>query len=156
MPLAAVIIPAYNAATTLGRCLDSIAAAIDLAVARLATKGVAAADIVPVVVDDASTDDTRATLRQWAESRRRAVLYRGLPVNRGPSACRNAGVAAVDADLLFFLDADDDFAPEHLWLCLTLMGLFKGVGAVRTGILLEQPIHPAWERALVRSWVNNL
>ena len=63
-----------------------------------------------VVVDDASTDDTRAMLAAefpWVKVVRHDV-------SRGPSAARNSGVTAATGDWMFFHDDDDLMHPSHL------------------------------------------
>lgn len=154
MPSAAIVIPAYNAAETIGETLASVWRAADHACERLA--GLRPADVEVIVVDDCSDDDTAAVVRRLAEAGRRPVRYLRQPVNRGPSAARNAGAAKASAEVLFFLDADDAYEPQHLWLCLALMQRFPFVEAVRTGILIDAEIHEYWYRALVNSWLNNL
>ncbi len=63
-----------------------------------------AADAV-IVVDDGSTDDPAAVVARFPGVR----LIR--QENRGLSAARNAGLAAVDTSLVVFLDADDRLEP---------------------------------------------
>lgn len=86
-PALSVIVPARNAAATLGRCLESLLAQ-------------AADDTEVLVVDDASTDETAEI------ASRHAVRLVRLAEHRGVSAARNAGAAAARAPLLLFLDAD--------------------------------------------------
>jgi glycosyltransferase involved in cell wall biosynthesis len=60
-----------------------------------------------VVVDDGSTDDSRAVIDQYAD--------RVIPVlkqNGGQASAFNAGFAASQGEILCFLDADDLFLPE--------------------------------------------
>lgn len=67
-------------------------------------------DIEIVVVDDASTDDTRAMLAAefpWVKVVRHKL-------SRGPSAARNSGVAVATGDWIFFHDDDDLMHPSHL------------------------------------------
>jgi succinoglycan biosynthesis protein ExoU len=88
----AVIIAAYNAEATLDRAVKS---------------ALAQPDAVEVcIVDDGSKDQTAALARAWAarEPRVRAI---SLPANEGPSAARNAAIAATTAPWITILDADD-------------------------------------------------
>src|SRR4051812_9220213 len=63
-----------------------------------------------LVVDDGSTDSTRAVVRGIADPR----IVRLDGPHRGVGATRNAGVAAARAPVLAFLDQDDAFLPDHL------------------------------------------
>jgi glycosyltransferase involved in cell wall biosynthesis len=91
-----VIIPAHNASTTLGACLDGLA--------REHIPG-SAGELI--VVDDASTDDTRQI------ATRPGVRVLSGP-GTGPSAARNTGARAAEGEVLVFLDADT--VPQPGWL----------------------------------------
>jgi len=92
-----VVIPAYNAQAYLGEALDSV-----LAQGPLIGK--------VIVVDDGSSDASAAI----AVARGPPVMLVQLPLNRGISAARNAGLARCDADFVAFLDADDRWLPGKL------------------------------------------
>jgi glycosyltransferase involved in cell wall biosynthesis len=87
-PLISVIIPVYNAAKELPRCLAALAQ----------TEGVAWECIV---VDDGSTDESALVAQAWGAR----VVSSGRRAG-GPSHARNVGAAAATASLLCFLDAD--------------------------------------------------
>jgi cellulose synthase/poly-beta-1,6-N-acetylglucosamine synthase-like glycosyltransferase len=89
----AVIVPNYNKAKTLRECLAAVYA-----------QSYPISEVV--VVDDASTDGSGDIARDFA-----CTLIE-QPNNRGVSAARNAGAAATDADLLFFVDSDIALAPD--------------------------------------------
>ncbi|MGQ9494615.1 MAG: glycosyltransferase [Anaerolineae bacterium] len=93
--LASVIIPAYNAQTTIARCLTA-----------LRQQTVAPDDYEIIVVDDASSDGTV----EVAQANGAIVI--GQTVRRGPAAARNAGAAQAHGDVLLFLDADCEAAPD--------------------------------------------
>lgn len=97
-PRFSVIIPAFNAAATLARAIDSVRA-----------QTWPAHEII--VVDDGSTDATAEVAARFGE----AVRLIRQP-NRGVSVARNAGAAAARGDWLAFLDADDWYAPDRLCL----------------------------------------
>jgi glycosyltransferase involved in cell wall biosynthesis len=95
-PRISVVIPAYNAAATLGRAIESVLA-----------QSWPAHEIV--VVDDGSSDDTAAV----AEAFGKPVRYIHQD-NAGPSAARNRGVKEASGDWIAFLDADDWYTAERL------------------------------------------
>lgn len=107
-----VIVPAYNAAGTLGPCLAS-----------LRRQTVRPAEII--VVDDASTDDTAAVATRYG-----AKLVR-LAANGGPGVARNAGAAQAAGELLAFTDADC-VAPAD-WLARMLAALDAAEVVAATG-----------------------
>lgn len=93
-----VIIPAYNHASTLPKCLDSV----------LAQRGVG---IEIIVVDDGSTDDTTAVLGRYRLDARITILHQG---NRGSNPARNRGFEASKGERVIFLDADAVLTPDTL------------------------------------------
>lgn len=99
MPRLSIIIPACNAADTLGETIE-----------RLSTQSFSQWEAL--IVDNGSTDGTAAVAaRLAAADPRLRVLHRD---QRGVSAARNAGIAAAQADWLLFLDADDWLADGAL------------------------------------------
>lgn len=97
-PRFSVIIPAYNAAATLPRAIESVL-----------EQTWPAHEIL--VVDDGSSDATADIARHYGGS----VKLIQQP-NRGVSVARNAGAAAAQGDWLAFLDADDWYEPDRLRL----------------------------------------
>jgi lipopolysaccharide/colanic/teichoic acid biosynthesis glycosyltransferase/glycosyltransferase involved in cell wall biosynthesis len=91
-----VIVPAYNAAAVLPRCLSA-----------LARQNFPCDRYEVILVDDGSRDET-ATVARAA-----GVRVISQP-NAGPAAARNAGAAAATGELLLFTDAD--CAPEPGWI----------------------------------------
>lgn len=97
-PFISVIVPAYNAVTTLERALNSIS---DQAYKSLEV----------IIVDDASVDGTA----------QRAASYEGLDIrliksekNLGASGARNLAIDVARGEYLAFLDADDEWLPGKL------------------------------------------
>lgn len=86
-PRISVVVAARNAAATLARGLEAVIAQ-------------AGDDIEVIVVDDFSTDNTRAVASRYP------VRLIELPQHSGVSAARNRGADAARGEVLFFLDAD--------------------------------------------------
>jgi glycosyltransferase involved in cell wall biosynthesis len=102
VPALSAIVPAYNAALTLARCLDAIVAQ-------------RSDDIEIIVVDDGSTDETSTIASRYD------VQLIKLPRNMGPSAARNRGAQVARAPILFFLDADVELGPGSMARAKALM-----------------------------------
>ena len=96
-----VVTPCHNAAPYIEAALDSAAGQT----------------LVPheiIVIDDASTDDSRERVRAWAQAHPDTALTL-LRVNFcNAAAARNAGIAIARGDWIGFLDADDLWQPHHL------------------------------------------
>lgn len=95
-----VIVPAWKATDFVGAAIAS----------ALASTGVS---LEVVVVDDASPDDTFATLQKLAAAEPRLRIDR-LAVNSGPSAARNRAIEMANGRYIAVLDADDTLAPDRL------------------------------------------
>jgi glycosyltransferase involved in cell wall biosynthesis len=95
-PLISVIAPAYNAVSFYDSWMRSILAQNY-------------PNLEIVLVDDGSTDG----LAECAQARPPYLRYIRQD-NRGPSAARNAGIAASTGELVAFLDMDDVWDPNHL------------------------------------------
>lgn len=92
-----VIVPLYNKAAHIQRCLDSIA--------RQTFR-----DFEAIIIDDGSTDGSGELARSFGDGRFRMVSQS----NAGPGAARNRGALEARAEILAFLDADDEWLPEYL------------------------------------------
>lgn len=92
--------PAWNAAATLAEAVASI-------------RGQSRGDWELLIVDDGSTDATRALAEGFAAADPR-IRVLGWAGNRGAAAARNAGIRAARGRVVAFLDADDLWRPEKL------------------------------------------
>jgi len=95
-----VIVPAYNAARYLPKAIESVIAQTFV-------------DWEILLVDDGSTDNTKAVLSPYRERLGSKLRYIEQ-VNRGLPAARNAAIRASDCELLALLDADDIWLPCRL------------------------------------------
>ena len=81
-----------------------------------------------IVVDDGSTDGGAAIVEHFADPRIRLITQE----NRGASAARNRGIRESWADLVAFLDADDEWYPAFLETALDLRRRYPGAGLYAT------------------------
>jgi glycosyltransferase involved in cell wall biosynthesis len=100
MARVSAIIPVYNGAAT-------IAEAVDSALAQTFR------DLEVIVVDDGSTDDTRAILERYGNRIRVVVQH-----NSGPATARNSAARVANGEYLAFLDADDAWMPTMVERCV--------------------------------------
>ena len=98
-PLVSVIVPAFNAASTVLETLDSI---------RRQTME----DFEIIVIDDGSTDDTLARLHTFDDPRVRIFSY----PNAGLATARNRGLERARGEFVSFIDSDDMWTPDKLEL----------------------------------------
>ena len=98
-PDVSVIVPLYNAADTIDRCLES-----------LVRSRVQALEII--CVNDGSTDSSASILDNWARRDARIRVY--SQTNAGVSAARNLGLQHVTGRYIAFVDADDEVTPDYL------------------------------------------
>lgn len=101
-PLVSIVMPAYNSAAYIAQALDSCLAQTY-------------PHLEIIVVDDGSTDDTAAVVRQYGEAVR--LIQQA---NAGPGIARNRGIAAARGEFIKFLDADDRLYPQHLEQCMAV------------------------------------
>ena len=102
-----IIVPIYNVATYLRKCVDSLLAQ-DIS------------DYEIILVDDGSTDDSGAIADEIAASPKSSPEGKDFSIkvihqaNAGLSAARNTGIAAAQGDYILFVDSDDYLQPNTL------------------------------------------
>lgn len=94
-----IIIPIFNVAQYLPKCLDSVLAQT-------------CADFEAVCVNDGSTDNSLEILEEYQEKDPRIKVV--SQANGGLSAARNVGLLHAQGDYVFFLDSDDWIEPDAL------------------------------------------
>ena len=97
-PLLSLVVPVYNVAPFLERCLASLAA-----------QNLDGMEIV--IVDDGSTDDCPAILARYAAQHPEMRVMR--QDNGGLSAARNTGLDHVRGEYVAFVDSDDWIEPGY-------------------------------------------
>ena len=174
-----VIVPVLNKENEIIRTLESIAASI--AFFHQHYNGTQAVHSELIVVDEGSTDRTPALLSEFGRDKPYFQVikhFRSLGI--GPA--RNTGVKLAQGEILFFCDGDDLFFKEHIYLCFTLLNhqpnpadkasqVFEitvgdrsypltlpphPIGIVRTGVYMQDPLHPYWKAAIENTLALNL
>ena len=102
-----IIVPIYNVAPDLRKCVDSLLAQ-DIT------------DYEIILVDDGSTDDSGAIADELVHAFSLSPLASRLQLrvihqsNAGLSAARNTGIAVAEGDYILFVDSDDYLQPNVL------------------------------------------
>jgi glycosyltransferase involved in cell wall biosynthesis len=119
MPLSrSVVINSYNYGRYVCDAVDSVLA-----------QSAPATEII--VVDDGSTDDTQEVLQKRFGSNPLVQIIRQR--NGGHGMALVAGLARAQGDLIFFMDADDKYEPDHLERVTRVYTENKDVDFVYTG-----------------------
>ncbi len=121
-PTVSVIVPVFNAESSLEKCVNSI----------VAQQGV---EVEVVLIDDRSADGSLKICREFA-SRLAGVTAVAFEENRGPSAARNAGLKVARGDFIAFVDSDDYIDPGMFSQMVTAASYFD-VPVVCCGVTRE-------------------
>src|SRR5262245_1941316 len=120
LPLVTIIVPSFNYARFIYQSLDSVLAQTWR-------------NWECVVVDDGSTDDTRAVVMSYAERDPRIRYIH--QENRGLSAARNKGIERSRGEFLQFLDADDLIEERKLEKQIEFLRNHRDVDIVYGGVM---------------------
>jgi len=121
-PLVSVIMPLYNKEYQVLRSIESVCEQ-------------SINDFELIVINDGSTDSGPDLLRSFPDKRIKVFDQK----NKGVSAARNRGVQEAQADLVAFLDADDEWQPTFLETILKLKQEYPTASVFATGYsYLEQ------------------
>lgn len=129
-----VIIPVYNVAPYLRRCLDSVIAAIKYC----ENKDIAQDKIEVICVDDCSTDGSGEILDEYAAKASYFAIHH-LKSNRGVSFARNAALKVARGEWVGFVDADDAVAESWFFNVLKVFKKFPDADLVNFDALV-----PIW------------
>jgi len=141
-----VIIPMYNASTTIERCLQSVL--------HQSYK----AEYQIIVVNDGSTDNSFQVVESLIKKYHLSNIQIINKINGGVSSARNAGMNAAKGSLIAFLDADDEWLPEKM---SQQFEVFKNdpdvvlVGTTINGIILKRYFFKTFSKINVIT-LNNL
>lgn len=111
-----IVIPIYNVENYIENCLRSV----------VQQKG---CDLECVLVDDGSKDRSMEVVNSFLENYKGNVDFKIVSYgeNRGQSVARNTGIKEASGEYLFFLDSDDELAPDAM---ITFMRYMEKFGRV--------------------------
>lgn len=124
-PRVAIIVPVWNEETTIGGTIESLLA-LEYPQDKLSL----------ILVNDGSTDNTKAVMERFAEHPQITALHKE---NGGKFTAMNLGIEhAEDAELIGFLDADSFVAPDAL---REMVAAFADpeIGAVTASMSIHKP-----------------
>lgn len=113
-----IIIPVYNKKPHIKRCLDSVFNQTHT-------------QFEVIIVDDNSTDGSLGEIKKYDDPRIQ-VFHRAEP-GHGGYAARNLGIEKAKYDWIAFLDADDEWYPNHLENISKTINMFSIVVIVGAG-----------------------
>lgn len=117
-PIISIIIPTYNRERLIARSVKSVL-------------NQTYQDFEIIIVDDASTDNTRELVAGFNDERIRYVRHEE---NKGEAAARNTGIKAARGDYIAYQDSDDEWFPEKLARQIKLLeDASPEVGVIYTG-----------------------
>ena len=131
-----VIVPVYNGAHLMDRCLDA-----------LAEQTLPPSQYEIIVVDDGSTDGTAQQVRAWMERHPHLQARLVRQENAGPAAARNHGAQVAQGPLILFTDADCAPAPHWAQALLQAFQEPDVVGAKGTYLTDQTGLVPRFVQA---------
>lgn len=115
IPIVSVVIPLYNKELYIARAINSVL-------------NQTIQDFEVIVIDDGSTDGGANIVREFSNPKIHLIQQ----VNQGVSAARNRGIEESQAELIAFLDADDEWLPKFIETILRLRSLYPSAGLFGT------------------------
>ena len=111
-PLISIIVPVYNTEKYLCNCLDSILAQ-------------SYNNWEAICINDGSTDKSMSILEDYAKKDKRIKIIN--QENKGLSETRNIGMKKAKGDYIMFLDSDDFWHQEALYVLTNIINRYPRV-----------------------------
>jgi glycosyltransferase involved in cell wall biosynthesis len=122
VPEVSVVIPTFNYARFLPDAIQSVL-------------NQTFRDLDLVVVDDGSTDDTRAVVARFEDDPRVRYVHQD---NQGDSAARNTGIARSTGTYVAFLDSDDYWLPDKIERQVAVLATCPDISVVYTAGIVSK------------------
>ena len=132
--LVSVIIPAYNTEAYIAKAISSV-------LSQTLT------NIEVVVVDDASTDNTRKVIEQFCDPRLKILSNQH---NLGVGGTRNRALRAATGKWIAVLDSDDWYAPERLEKLVQLAEAYQADVMIDDLYLIEDGCQEPWSTLITQ------
>jgi glycosyltransferase involved in cell wall biosynthesis len=129
--LISVIVPIYNAESTLDRCISSII-------------GQTYPNLQIILINDGSTDKSLAICKRYAQNNARIKVINSS--NQGVSKARNLGMDSAEGAYWGFIDSDDWIEPAYFETMYSAMQEAEGCCLSAIGVVSE-----SW-----KEYLNNL
>ena len=164
-----IIVPVYNCEKVIVRTLESIESSINFFYEHADSERQITSEIV--LINDGSGDESSAVIQDYIrEKNNYQFIEHAKSLGAGPA--RNIGAKIAKGEVIFFMDGDDLFYPEHVFVCLKVLGHQSDpgtpnafmipdsnpplkielppepVGIVKTGIATQDKLHPYWKAAI--------
>lgn len=171
-----IIVPVLNKENEIVRTLQSIEDSLEFFYQQPGMDAIASEVLV---VNEGSTDKTLERVAEFSQSKPRyQVINHFKSLGIGPA--RNTGAKLSQGDILFFCDGDDLIFKPHFYLCFKILSHHPStateptfslqtdrgsysinlppqpIGMVRTGVYLQDPLHPHWKAAIENTIALNL
>lgn len=125
-PQISIIIPIYNVAPYINRCLQSIGAQ-------------SYQRIECILIDDCSTDNSMQIAEQYISNYNGNIVFNIIhhQQNNGLSAARNTGLNASTCDYVYFIDSDDAISPNCIELLISLAHKYPNADYIQGNLITE-------------------
>lgn len=121
-PIVSVVIPLYNKGPHIARTIQSVLNQTEQ-------------NFEIIIIDGHSIDEGPEIIKSFEDER--IILFEQQ--GKGVSSARNEGVSRSQSDFIAFLDADDEWEPNHLKTLLRLRKKFPEAGAYTTAYSIVPP-----------------
>ena len=130
MPYLSIVVPVYNGALIISKCLESIL-----------IQNIPPEEFEIICVDDCSTDNTIEVLERFQKQHINLRIEKN-PVNLRAGGARNNGVIAAQGDYVAFIDADDYYHPGSLKRVFEHLKKNPDLDILTCNFARELPEHP--------------
>lgn len=138
-PIVSFIVPAYNVAGYIGRCIESL------------TDEQNVRDLEVIIVDDGSKDQTADVVRSYMERDKRIKLIQ--QANAGQGAARAEALKHAKGKYVWCVDSDDRIQPRILDRLLNIFSEHTNIDAVALNFAYEEENGDLEYSTLVPSWL---